>query len=150
MVDFLCHDGVCAHQVGEETCDGMWWGEGISTWVSDHCWLLSNNCALSMPISIHFLSHTSNYHLRNICLSWPLSFGWFHFSGSSHVNLFLGHQALKKMTRKIVFGNLRRKSPETVSSLLPRSPNKSRGGGWRRTPHRWMLYQKTWLLRRSW
>lgn len=82
MVDFLCHDSVCVLiRWGKRlvmACGGS--GEGMSTWVSDHCSLLSNNCAQPVPISIHFLSHTSNYHLRNICLSLPLSFGWFRFS----------------------------------------------------------------------
>lgn len=122
MVDFLCHDG--AHQVGKETC--MWWGEGVSTLslitVPSLAIIVHSLCPYqSIFFQLSFKKHNASLDLCHLV--------GFVFPRSSPVNLLLGHLALKKMTRKIVFGNLRRKSPETVSSLLPRSPNKSRGGG---------------------
>lgn len=125
-------------------------------------WSLINSCFIFLVKSVHSLCsfpsilcetpHTLFFFQEvSFCgLFFFFYFDiWLHFSCNFSVNLPLGHLPLKKMTRKIVLGSPKRKSPETLSSQFARNPNRRGCLGGRRTPGRSATARKAGLLR-SW
>ena len=142
----------CVYWLGERRTDGDLWF--IMYWrvflVNSLVSVLSNISSYSVFTSLHFILNTSTlffFQEADISFS-PLTFG-FIFSGNFPIVLLLDHLPLK-MTRRIVPGSPKRKSPEAVSCLFPRNPNRRGRHGWRRTPYRPKMAQKVWLLRKSW